>query len=143
MNIKSLFSNWTRVAAILLIGGALAWTIKLGVIIATDGRIITTGAASFFMKVGLIMLFVGSTGLGNRLSQNHTILIRTVAILLSPAIIIGLSLVLVTIINPIFENSQVWYAQQEAPIGVVAILGFVIGSFLYRSDQKINVIRQS
>lgn len=138
MQLKLIFTNWTRVAALLLIAGALAWAIKLGVIIATDGRIITTGAASFFMKAGLLLLFVGSTGIGNHLCQHRTRVLRTLAILLSPAMVIGLALILATITSPLFVNSKVWYAQQEAPIGIVAAVCFVIGSFLYRSTSLLN-----
>jgi hypothetical protein len=45
--IKLLLSQWIQIAGVILIIGALAWTIKLIIIISTNGRIIDTGAADF------------------------------------------------------------------------------------------------
>jgi hypothetical protein len=137
MQLKLLFSKWTQVAGLLLIGGAIAWTIKLAVIIATDGRIITTGAAALLMKIGIVLLVLGSTGIGNRLSLNRNLLLRAIAIILSPVVAFGTLLLFGTIINPILNpvlaNSGVWYAQQEAPIALAVVFFLAVGYLLYRS----------
>jgi hypothetical protein len=51
----------------LFIGG-VAWILKLWVIVATDGRVVATGAAGAFYDLGLYLLMVGSTGVGLRLA---------------------------------------------------------------------------
>ena len=137
MQLKLLFSKWTQVAGLLLIGGALAWTIKLGVIISTNGRIIDTGAAALFMKIGLVMLLIGSTGVGNRLSLNRALLLRILAIILSPVVVFGSLILLGTFITPLFKNIDVWYAQQEAPIALAVIFNLAIGYILYRSHKSV------
>lgn len=90
MQTKQLFSNWTQTASIILLGGALAWSIKLTIIVATNGRIIDTGAAALFMRVGLLLLLIGSTAIGSRLTVNRATLLRILAFLLSPVILFGL-----------------------------------------------------
>jgi hypothetical protein len=133
MKLKLIFSKWTQVAGLLLIGGALAWFIKLVVIVSTNGRIINTGAAALLMQIGLLMLVIGSTGIGYRLSINRPILLRTMAIILSPVLAFGPCFLLGTIISPLFQNSRVWYVEQEAPIALAVIVYLSIGGLLYRS----------
>lgn len=136
MQLKSLSTKWTRIAGLLLMGGALAWTIKLCVIIATNGRIIDTGAAAVFMNIGLVLLVVGSTGIGNRLSVNRTLLLRSIAILISPFVVFGSFFLFGMLTGPLFKNSGVWYAQQEAPIALAVVVYLVAGLLLYRSYQR-------
>ena len=138
MQPKLTFSRWIQIAGLFLIGGALAWTIKLGVIISTNGRIIDTGAAAFLMKTGLLMLFVGSTGIGARLSLNRPILLRTIAIILSPVVVFGSFLLFAMVTGPLFKNSKVWYAQQEAPIALAVVVYLAVGYLLYRSYKSVS-----
>lgn len=138
MKLKLLFSNWTQIAGLLLIGGALAWTIKLGVIIATNGRIIDSGAAAFFMKIGILLLIIGSTGIGSRFSLHRALLLRTMAILLSPLVAFGSVFLIGLIICPLFENSSIWYAQQEAPIAIAVVVYFLVGYLLYRTYKPVT-----
>jgi hypothetical protein len=133
MQLKSASTKWTKIASLLLIGGALAWTIKLGVIISTNGRIIDTGAAALFMKIGLIMLAAGSTGVGHRLTYNRPMVLRIVAILLSPIVIFGSLILIGSQITPLFKNSSVWYAEQEAPIALAIVFSLAIGYVLLKS----------
>ncbi len=137
MQLKLLFSRWTQIASVLLIFGALAWLIKLCVIISTNGQIIDTGAAVFFMREGLLMLIIGSTGIGNRISLNRTILLRTIAIILSPIVVFGSFLLFGMITSPLFVNSQIWYAQQEAPIALAVVVYLAVGFFLYKNYRSI------
>ncbi len=133
MQLRLFFSKWTQVAGLLLIGGAFAWTLKLCVIVSTNGRIIDTGAAALFMKIGLLMLVIGSTGIGNRLSMNRALLLRIVAIILSPFVVFGSFLLIGMATSPLFKNTSVWYAEQEAPIAIAVVICLLVGSVLYRS----------
>lgn len=125
MPLKVLFTRWTRLAALLLMGGALAWTIKLAVIISTNGQIINTGAAALLMKIGIVLLLVGSTAIGHRLTVNRTLWLRILAILISPLLLLCCSLPLAMMMEPLLDNSNIWYAQQEAPIAVVVVISFL------------------
>ena len=137
MHLRLLFSKWTPIASLLMMSGALAWMIKLCVIISTDGRIIDTGAAALFMRAGLILLIVGSTAIGHRLSVNRKFLLRIIAIILSPIVVFGSFLLFGMITNPLFKNSSVLYAQQEAPIAVAVIVYLSVGFSLYRSYNSV------
>jgi hypothetical protein len=57
--------KWWIAGTSLIVGG-FAWLLKLGVIVATDGRVTTTGAAGAFFALGLFSLLLGSTGVGLR-----------------------------------------------------------------------------
>lgn len=105
MQPKPLLSKWTLIAGLLLMGGALAWALKLGVIISTNGRIINTGAAALFMKLELIQFLVGSTGIGNYISRQRAAWVRTVAILLSPVIVFGSILLIGMAVSPYFKTA--------------------------------------
>jgi hypothetical protein len=133
MQPQLLFSKWTKVAALLLMGGALAWTIKLSVIISTNGQVIDTGAAALFMKIGLFLLLIGSTGIGNRLSENRVPFLRVIAILISPLFLIAPIFLFSFLTGPLVKNSSLWYAQQEAPIAVAVVVSLIIGLLLYKS----------
>lgn len=133
MTLRMLFAKWTQTAALLLIGGALAWAIKLGVIISTNGEVIQTGAAALFMKIGLLLLFVGSTGIGHRLGLRLPGFLRALAMVLSPALVIGSFMLFGFISGPLFKDSSVWYAQQEGGIGIAVIVYLIIGIILYKS----------
>ena len=135
MQPKPLFANWTQIASALLMVGALAWAIKLSVIISTNGRIIDTGAAALLMKTGIPLLLIGSTGIGSSFNTKRNTLIRTLAILLSPVLLFGACFLITTLLNPLVQNSTVWYAAQELPIAVVILVCFPVGLFLYKRFQ--------
>jgi hypothetical protein len=137
MQTSSLFSNWTKIAGLLLMGGALAWLIKLYVIVSSNGRIIDTGASAVSMNIGLVLLFIGSTGIGNRISINQKLLLRILAILVSPVVIFGSFLLFAALANALVTNSRVWYAQQEAPIAFAVVFYLAIGYLLFKSRKPV------
>lgn len=130
---KSIFAQWNRVAGYLLIAGALAWMFKLIVIVSTNGRIIDTGPAAILMTAGLILLFIGSTGIGFSIARTRGIVIRIVSILISPALLFGSFLLMGTISEPLFRDSIFWYAPQEAPIALAVLLSLAVGLRLSRN----------
>jgi hypothetical protein len=131
MELKRIFANWTAIASVILIGGSLAWAIKLTVIISTNGRIIDTGAAALLMKIGILLLLIGSTSLGSGISTNRSLFLRVVSFLLSPVFLFGTCFLLTTALNPLVKDSSVWYAAQELPIAVVVVVCLPLGVFLY------------
>ena len=133
---KSIFAQWNRVAGYLLIAGALAWMFKLVVIVSTNGRIINTGPAAVLMTAGLILLFIGSTGIGFSLARTRGMVIRAVSILLSPALLFGAFIFMGMISEPLFRDSVFWYAPEEAPIGLAVLLSLAVGLRLSRSREQ-------
>lgn len=75
---------WMAIAGTALVVGGVAWILKLWVIVATDGRVVATGAAATFFPLGLGLLMVGSTGVGLRLAKNQETSMRVVLVLASP-----------------------------------------------------------
>ena len=57
---------------------------KLWVVVATDGRMVATGAAGAFFDIGFYSLLVGSMGLGLRLTKNEHPVTRIAAAVGSP-----------------------------------------------------------
>jgi hypothetical protein len=139
--LKLIFSKWTQIAGLIMITGAIAWTIKLIIIISTNGGIIDTGAAAFFMTAGLLMLVIGSTGIGLRLTQGRNIFLRALAIILSPAFMFGSFILFSTITNPLFSGSSIGYAQEEAPIGFAVIVYLFAGYLLITSRPAAGSLR--
>jgi hypothetical protein len=135
MQLKLLFQNWTRIAATLLLAGALAWTAKLSVIIATNGKVITSGAAALFMQIGIVLLLIGSTGFGTWLAAKRQTFLRILAIVLSPAFLVASVYLLSSFVVPLFQNSAVWYAQQEVPIALAVIVSGTLGIFLHKRNR--------
>ena len=132
MELKRIFASWTQTASVLLIGGSLAWAIKLAVIISTNGRIIDTGAAALLMKIGILLLLIGSTSLGSSITANRSPFLRAISFLLSPVLIFGTCFLLTTALSPLVKDSSVWYAAQELPIAVVVVVCLPLGLFLYK-----------
>ena len=133
--VKNVFSKWNRTAGMLLIGSGTAWIIKLSVIISTNGRVIETGAAAFFMAAGMLLLLIGSTGIGFFFSRRRAVWLRVLAILCSPVLVVGSFFVFGLISSRVFQNSSIWYAQQEAPIAFAAVTYLAVGFLLYKSGQ--------
>ena len=80
---------WFAIAGTAIIAGGVAWLFKLGAIVATDGRVVATGAAATFLELGLGLLMVGSTGVGVRLAMNQEPSMRVVLALASPLVFGG------------------------------------------------------
>ena len=74
----SVWKWWMAIAGTALIAGGVAWLLKLWVIVATDGRVVATGAAATFLELGLYLLMVGSTGVGLRLGMSQETSMRIV-----------------------------------------------------------------
>jgi hypothetical protein len=136
--LKLILSNWTQIAGLILISGAVAWAIKLIIIISTNGRIINTGAAAFFMTAGLLMLILGSTGIGLRLSRGRHVFLQGLAVVLSPALMFGSFILFSTITNPLLTGSSIGYAQEEAPIGLAVIVYLIVGYFLIKKRTGVH-----
>ena len=130
----SLWKWWTAVAGAVLVVGGVAWLLKLSVIVATDGRVVATGAAGAFFDIGFYSLLVGSTGLGVRLTRNQEPGLRGVAEVTSlAAFVLSFSLfsavgyAALAVGGAIIGVSLPGYLLEEAGIFISAVVWLAIG----------------
>jgi hypothetical protein len=131
---------WIAIAGTVLVVGGVAWISKLWVIVATDGRVVATGAAGAFFDLGFYSLLVGSTGLGLQLTMNQETSMRVVLALLSPlafvisfAVFSGIGYAILAIGGAIVGVSPPSYLLEEAGIFLSAVVWLVIGVILLLS----------
>ena len=110
---------------------------KLWVIVATDGRVVATGAAGAFFDLGFYSLLVGSTGLGVRLTMNQEPEMRGVAAVGSPVVFIlsfalfsGIGYAILAVGDAFAGISLPSYLLEEAGIFISAVVWLIIGVIL-------------
>jgi hypothetical protein len=133
----SLWKWWIAIAGTALVVGGVAWLLKLWVIVATDGRVVATGAAGAFLDLGLYSLLVGSTGVGLRLTMKLETALRVALAVASPfafpvlfAICSLIGYALVAIGRLIVGDALPSYLLEEGGIFVSAVVGIVAGIWL-------------
>lgn len=110
---------------------------KLWVIVATDGRVVATGAAGAFFDLGFYSLLVGSTGLGVRLTMNQEPAMRGVAAVGSPVVFIlsfalfsGIGYAILVVGGAFAGISPPSYLLEEVGIFISAVVWLIIGVIL-------------
>ena len=134
----SLSRLWIAIAGTALVFGGVACLLKLWVIVATDGRVVATGAAATFLEIGLYLLIVGSTGIGVRLMMNQEPSMRVVLAVTSPLVLLGVGYTLgggigyaILVIGSALAGVAVpAYLLAEAGILGLAVIGLVAGIWL-------------
>jgi hypothetical protein len=129
---------WIAIAGTALIAGGVAWMLKLWVIVATDGRVVATGAAATFLELGLVLLIVGSTGIGVRLMMGQEPSMHVVLAVASPLVLLGVGYALgggiggaILVIGGALAGVAVpGYLLAEAGILGLAVIGLVAGIWL-------------
>jgi hypothetical protein len=133
----SLWKWWIAIAGTALVVGGVAWLLKLWVIVATDGRVVATGAAGAFFDLGFYSLIVGSTGVGLRLTMKLENSLRVLLAVVSPfaffllfGIFSGIGYALVAIGRLIVGDALPSYLLEEGGIFVSAVVGLLAGIWL-------------
>jgi len=151
---------WIAIAGTTLIAGGVAWLLKLWVIVATDGRVVATGAAATFLELGLVLLIVGSTGIGVRLMMSQEPSMRVVLGLASPLLVLGVGYIAgggigyaILVIGGALAGVRVpGYLLAESAILGLAVIGLVAGTWLVvyavargadRSTRSTSVCREA
>ena len=140
----SLWKWWTAIAGTILIVGGVAWILKLWVIVATDGRVVATGAAGALFDLGFYSLLVGSTGIGVRLMMNQEPSMRVVLALASPvafilsvALFLAIGYAILAVGGALAGVSLPGYLLEEAGIFISAVVWPMIGvTLLFGSVRK-------
>ncbi len=129
---------WTAIAGTVLIVGGVAWLLKLWVIVATDGRVVATGAAATFLELGLVLLIVGFTGIEVRVMMSQEPSMRVVLGLMSPLVFLGFGYIVgggigytILVIGGVLVGIKVpGYLLAESAILGLAVIGLVAGTWL-------------
>jgi hypothetical protein len=129
---------WIFITGTALIASGVAWLSKLRVIVATDGRVVATGAAATFFDLGLYLLIVGSTWIRVRLMMNQELSMRVVLAVASALVLLGVGYALgggiggaiLVIGGAIVGVAVPAYLLAEAGILGLAVIGLLAGVWL-------------
>lgn len=119
--------TWPVLASGLLAAGGLSWLVKIGVIVATDGRIIDTGPAALLMTAGIVLLLLGAAGTGAWLAGRRHPVLRGLAAIGGIAVLVAGSVSLGWVGATLLRGRGPAYFDQEAGLLVVALLWSAVG----------------
>ena len=128
-------AKWTRLAAMILIGGGVGWLLKLIAIPTTGGEDYESPVIALFFFVGLLGMLVGSTALGSRLAEGASLPLYLLALLVSPIAAWVVFMLLDGVLKPVGEAGPVWY-RDEAGITAMALLMIVAGVWVSRYERQ-------
>lgn len=124
---------WDRWAPAILLVGALSWLGKMVVIVVTDGRVDSTGAAAVFFIGGILFMAVGATGVGLWLTRGRAIWVQVASMLLSVIGFFVSFVILDSIAKPTVGKLGPDYMSDEAGILVTAIVWLLAAAALMRT----------
>jgi hypothetical protein len=120
--------KWPLYASVLLTTGGLAWVVKIAIIVATNGRVMTTGPAAFLMSAGLVLLPLGAAGVGAWLARRSPVILRALAAVAAIAALIACTVALGWIGATLFRDRGPSYAAEEAGILAAGLLWSLLGA---------------
>ena len=120
--------KWPLVASGLLLAGGLSWVVKIAIIVATDGRIITTGPAALLMSAGLVLLPLGAAGLGAWLARRTHLVLRALAAVAAVGVLVACSVALGTGATALVRGHGPAYATEEAGVLAAGLLWSGLGA---------------
>lgn len=124
---------WDRWAPAILLVGALSWLAKMVVIVVTDGRVDSTGAAAVFFIGGILFMAAGATGVGLSLTRGRAIWAQAASMMLSVLGFFVSFVVLDSIAKPTVGKLGPDYMGDEAGILVTAIVWLLAAGALMRT----------
>jgi hypothetical protein len=121
----------------ILVGGGIAFFLKLVAIPTTGGEDSESGAIALLYLAGMFGMLVGSTALGSRLAEHAPLAVYVIALVLSPVVIWVVFIALDGGLKPIGEAGPDWYVD-EAGITASAVLMVGTGLWLLRREPHIS-----
>lgn len=116
-----------------LVLGALCWLAKVGVIVATDGRVTDDGVAGLLFGLGGALLLIGAIGLGTHLTRSRTGWIR-IGAGLGGALALAASVVVLAILASAAIPASVPQHLTDEVSTVIASIGWAAAAiWAYRS----------
>jgi hypothetical protein len=124
---------WEHWAPVVLLTGAIFWLAKMSVIVATDGRVDSTGAAAVFYLGGVLLMAVGATAVGLWLTRGRATWLRVFAMVISFVGFFVSFVVLEGVAKSAFGDAGPSYMSDEVGILVTAIFWLLAGALLVRA----------
>ena len=126
-------ARWTRVSAMILVGGGIAFLLKLIAIPTTGGDDYESGVVALLFFAGMFGMLVGSTTLGSRFAERRPLAVYVLALALSPIVTWFVFILLDGGLKPIGEAGPDWYVD-EAGITAIAVLMIGLGLWTLRRE---------
>ena len=121
-------SKWPMLAGALLLAGGSSWIVKIGVIVATDGRVMTTGPAALLMTAGIVLLLLGAAASGAWLAARRHPALRALAALGGVATLVACSVAVGSAGGALARDRGPAYMAEEAGLLAAALLWSVGGA---------------
>ncbi len=115
--------RWTAISAACGVAGGASWLAKVAVLLAQQG---SGGVDVPLFGAGLGLLLVAATGVGLAMSRGRPTWARVVAVMLAPAVALGL-FVLVQIVTEPLGGLVPEHVKAEYGIVLAAVAGIVAG----------------
>jgi uncharacterized membrane protein len=119
-------AGWAAVAASVACFG------KMAVIVATDGRVMTTGAAAWLMRAALLAWALAGAAGALRLAYRRHLAARVAAVLVSPVAVAAALVTIGTLSAAAVGTRGPWYLRDEFGLVVIGTLGLAAGSATLR-----------
>lgn len=107
-----------------VVAGALCWLAKVGVIVATDGRVTDDGIAGVLFGIGGALLLAGAVGLGVQLARHRPTAVRTAAGLGGAVALAASVIVLAVLASAVVPSSVAQHLTDEVST-VLASIGWI------------------
>lgn len=119
--------RWIAIGGIASALGGLSWLAKIAVIVATDGRVDSDGAAAVFFILGAALMAIGATAIGVLLAERWSNVVLAATVALSPIVFVISFVVLDSIAKPLVGDRGPAYFDDEAGILVTGLVWLAIG----------------
>lgn len=131
-------TGWAHIGGIAAALGGLGWLAKIAVIVATDGRVDSEGAAAVFFVLGAALMALGSTAIGVLVARRRARWVLALAVVASPILFVVSFAVLDGITKPLVSDRGPAYWEDEAGILVTGLAWLVIGIALVKLVPRSN-----
>jgi hypothetical protein len=128
----------TRIAGWAAVAGSVAWLAKLAVIVATDGRVMTTGAAAWLMRAGLLAWLLAAVAGGLRVAYRRGVAARVGAVLVAPVAVAATIAALGTLSAAALGARGPAYLRDEIGIVAIGALGLAAGAATLRRAARVG-----
>jgi hypothetical protein len=133
--------RWILIGLLALLAGGLSWVAKIGVIVATKGRIDDEGIAAVFFLTGVVLLVVGSTAIGAMLAWGKSLLIFLLAAACSPIVLLASFALLDAVSSAFVWQGLPTYLDGELGILVTGLTCIAIAAGMTRMMLESTSIR--
>jgi len=121
-----------RAAGLLALAAALAWSLKLGLIVSNGGENLDEGLVAVAYMLGLALFVATGAALGLALTTGRAAWLRGFGALLGPIAVLVLVGVLSSVGEPLVGDAGPSWLPDEVEIGLMVLVGLVAAGLLLR-----------